>query len=76
MKPLFLLWLMSGLAIILSGAILNTAKKTPHGLGMMYWALGEIFGTATAAKPALSVPVHLTTPANRPASHAPTAANT
>jgi arabinogalactan endo-1,4-beta-galactosidase len=52
--------------------IVNTVKKAPHGLSVMYWAPErDVWNDDGSPGPAVSVLEHLTTLTNRPASHAP-----
>jgi len=52
--------------------IVNTVKKAPHGLGVMYWAPErEAWNDDGSPGPVVSVLDHLTTLTNRPAGHAP-----
>jgi arabinogalactan endo-1,4-beta-galactosidase len=54
--------------------MVNTAKKAPHGLGVMYWAPeSDIWNADGSPGRAVSVLDHLTTLTNRPRSHAPIA---
>jgi arabinogalactan endo-1,4-beta-galactosidase len=56
--------------------IVNTAKKAPRGLGVMYWAPEyEAWNADGSPGPVVSVLDQLTTLTARPASHAPTAVN-
>jgi arabinogalactan endo-1,4-beta-galactosidase len=55
--------------------LVNTVKKAPHGLGVMYWAPErDVWNVDGNPGPAVSVLEHLNL-TNRPASHAPTAVN-
>ena len=52
--------------------IVNTVKKAPHGLGVMYWAPEkEAWNDDGSPGPVVFVLDDLTTLTNRPASHAP-----
>ena len=54
--------------------IVNTVKKSPRGVGVMYWAPErEAWNDDGSPGPVVSVLEHLTTLTNRPASHAPAA---
>jgi len=54
--------------------IVNTVKKAPHGLSVMYWAPErDIWNQDGSPGPAVFVLDQLTTLSNRPASHAPSA---
>jgi arabinogalactan endo-1,4-beta-galactosidase len=56
--------------------IVNTVKKAPHGLGVMYWAPErEAWNADGSPGPVVSVLDHLVTLTERPASHAPAAVN-
>ena len=52
--------------------IVNTVKKAPHGLGVIYWAPErDIWNDDGSPGPSVSALDNLTTLTNRPASHAP-----
>jgi arabinogalactan endo-1,4-beta-galactosidase len=54
--------------------IVNTVRKAPHGLGVMYWAPEwDVWNADGSPGPAVSVLEDLTILTNRPASHAPAA---
>ena len=54
--------------------IINTMKKAPRGVSVMYWAPeSDIWNADGSPGPAVSVMDHLTTLTNRPDSHVPTA---
>jgi len=56
--------------------LVNTVKKAPRGLAVMYWAPEwDIWNQDGSPGPAVFVLDHLTTLTNRPASHAPSAVN-
>ena len=56
--------------------IVNTVKKAPRGIGVMYWAPEwEAWNADGSPGPAVSVLDHLKDLTSRPASHAPTAVN-
>lgn len=55
--------------------LVNTVKKGPRGIAVMYWAPEwDIWNRDGSPGPAVSVLTQLTTLTNRPASHAPSAA--
>jgi hypothetical protein len=54
--------------------IVNTVKKGPRGLGVIYWAPEwDVWNNDGTPGPTVSVLEHLTTLTNRPASRAPDA---
>ena len=56
--------------------IVNTVRKAPRGIGVMYWAPEwEAWNADGSPGPAVSVLDHLQDLTGRPASHAPTAVN-
>ncbi len=56
--------------------IVNTVRKGPRGLGVMYWAPEwDVWNADGSPGPAVSTMDYLTTLTNRPASHAPAAVN-
>jgi arabinogalactan endo-1,4-beta-galactosidase len=56
--------------------IINTVRKAPHGLGVMYWAPErEAWNKDGSPGPAVFVMAHLNDLTARPASHAPAAIN-
>ena len=56
--------------------IVNTVKKAPRGIGVMYWAPEwEAWNTDGSPGPVVSVMDHLATLTGGPSSHAPTAVN-
>ncbi len=56
--------------------LVNTVKKAPHGLGVMYWAPeSDIWNPDGSPGPAVFTLDHLTTLTTRPASLAPAAVN-
>ena len=56
--------------------IINTMKKAPHGVSVMYWAPeSDIWNADGSPGPAVSTMDFLTTLTNRPASRVPTAVN-
>jgi arabinogalactan endo-1,4-beta-galactosidase len=56
--------------------VVNTVRKAPHGLGVMYWAPEhDIWNADGSPGPAVFTMDSLTTLTKRPASHAPTPIN-
>jgi arabinogalactan endo-1,4-beta-galactosidase len=54
--------------------VVNTVKKAPHGLSVMYWAPErDVWSPDGSPGPAVTVLDHVTTLTNRPASHVPSA---
>ena len=54
--------------------LVNTVKKSPDGLAVMYWAPErDVWNADGTPGPAVFVLDQLTTLTNRPASHVPTA---